>query len=153
MVAIDTDVLLVAFAFHRDPRQDANARFLAAVQARTPLATIYSVMELLGQLSFNLPAERLARWSSWLQDRYSLTVLYPQTGGEDAQTFFQREMVAEPLDRMRRQPVPFLDALILGLIEQVTGVDALVTWNERHFRGKTTLAVLTPAEFLAQQAV
>jgi hypothetical protein len=28
VVAIDTDVLLLAFAFHSDPRQPANTRFL-----------------------------------------------------------------------------------------------------------------------------
>lgn len=150
MVALDTDVLVLAFAFQRDPRQEANTRFLEAARGQTPVATIYSVMELLGQLSFNLPSDRLAQWPSWLQDRYSLTVIYPQAEGEDAGAFFQREMVAQPLGRMRQHPLPFLDALILGLVERAVGVDAFVTWNARHFRGKTGLVVLTPDEFLAR---
>lgn len=70
MVAIDTDVLVLAFAFHHDPRQEINRSFLAAVRPQTPLVAIYSVMELLGQLSFNLSSERLAQWQSWLQDHY-----------------------------------------------------------------------------------
>lgn len=57
MVAIDTDVLLLAFAFHRDQRQMANTAFLAAIQTEDAVVAIYSVMELLGQLSFNLSAE------------------------------------------------------------------------------------------------
>lgn len=150
MVAIDTDVLVLAFAFHHDPRQEANARFLEMARGQTPVVTIYSVMELLGQLSFNLSAERLALWPSWLQDRYNLTLLSPQAKSEDAETFFQRELVAQPLDRMRHQPAPFLDALILGLVERAAGIDAFVTWNARHFRGKTALPVLTPEEFLAR---
>lgn len=150
MVAVDTDVLVLAFAFHRDPRQEANARFLEMARDQTPVVTIYSVMELLGQLSFTLLAERLARWPSWLQDRYHLTVLLPPAQGEDAEAFFQRELVDQTLERMRQQPLPFLDALILGLVERAAGVDVFVTWNARHFRGKTALPVLTPAEFLAR---
>ncbi len=53
--------MLLAFAFHRDPRQEANRRFLEVVQARGPAMPIYAVMELLGQLSFNLsPCHRSA---------------------------------------------------------------------------------------------
>ena len=42
----------------------------------------------------------------------------------------------------------FADALIIGLAERVSGVEAFVTWNARHFRDKTSMAVLTPYEFL-----
>jgi hypothetical protein len=42
----------------------------------------------------------------------------------------------------------FLDGLILGLVEQLAGVDAFVTWNARHYQGKTPLTVLTPAEYI-----
>lgn len=151
MVAIDTDVLLLAFAFHRDSRQEANTRFLHAARARSPVVAVYSIMEMLGQLSFNLSAERLIQWPSWLQDHYGLTLLYPPADAEDSAAFFQREIVDQPLDRMRRHPIPFLDALILQLIEQAPGVEAFVTWNARHFRDKTALTVLTPAEYLASQ--
>ena len=54
MVVINTDVLVLAYAFHRDSRQAASAQFLSIVQAHDPAATIYSVMELLGKLSSNL---------------------------------------------------------------------------------------------------
>ncbi len=150
MVALDTDVLVLAFAFQRDARQDANTHFLQAARAQTPAVAIYSIMELLGQLSFNLPAERLAQWPVWLQDAYNLTVLYPAVGDDGVAAFFQMEVVDRPLARMRQHPIPFLDALILQLVEQVPGVDAFVTWNARHFRGKTALPVLTPAEYLAE---
>ncbi|MFZ2362645.1 MAG: hypothetical protein WA040_25110 [Anaerolineae bacterium] len=149
MVAIDTDVLLLAFSYHRDPRQEANSRFLQVVKDRNPAVAIYSVMELLGQLSFNMSAERLGRWRLWLRDEYRLIVLHPDTANRQAEEFFQHQIVDQPLIRMQEKRIPFLDALILGLIEQVTEVDVFVTWNVRHFRAKTLLTVLTPNEYLS----
>lgn len=148
-VAIDTDVLVLAFAFHQDSRQAANTRFLEEVRQQTPLVAIYSVLELLGQLSFNLSSERLAQWPTWLQDRYSLTLLYPETTNLTAEIFFQEEFIERPFARMQQQRVPFLDGLILGLVERVSGLECFVTWNARHYRGKTRLNVLTPAEYIA----
>lgn len=148
MVAIDTDVLVLAFAFHQDARQAANTSFLETARTQTPVVAIYSVMELLGQFSFNLSAERLAQWPAWLQDRYSLTVLYPATANLTADRFFQDEFIARPLTRMQRLRMPYLDGLILDLIERVSGVDTFVTWNARHYRNKTALTVLTPADYM-----
>ena len=106
-------------------------------------------MELLGQLSFNLSSERLVQWPSWLQDHYNLTLLYPAPGIEETAAFFQKEIIDRPLDRMRQHPIPFLDALILELVEQADVVKTFVTWNARHFRSKTALTVLTPVEYMA----
>ena len=105
-------------------------------------------MELLGQLSFSLSAERLAQWPSWLQDRYGLTVLYPQTVGADAKAFFRRELIDRPLLKMQQHRMSFLDSLILNLIEEASEVDALVTWNARHYQSKTRLTAVTPAQYL-----
>lgn len=49
MVAIDTDVMLLAFAYHQDKRQKINDQFLNVVQSIEPASTIYNLMELLGQ--------------------------------------------------------------------------------------------------------
>lgn len=149
MVALDTDVLTLAFAFHRDQRQETNTRFLSIVQDNAPVVAIYTVMELLGKLSFNLSEQRLAQWTLWLQDRYRLTILYPQTEGIDATSFFQQEFIDQPLQRMQRYSVAFLDGLILNLVEAAE-VKVLVTWNARHFQHKSSVAVLTPAEYLEQ---
>ena len=40
-----------------------------------------------------------------------------------------------------------LDTDVLILAEQAPNVRAFVTWNARHYRAKTTLTVLTPAEY------
>jgi predicted nucleic acid-binding protein len=148
MVIIDTDVLLLEFAFHSDPRHEDNARFLATVRERTPAITIYNLMEFLGQLSFNLAPSRLAKWRLWLQAAYGLTILWPDPGDLDAFTFLRQEIHEAPLARMQDKRMAFVDALVLNLAERGPDVEALVTWNARHFRGKTSLTVLTPAEFL-----
>jgi predicted nucleic-acid-binding protein len=148
MIAIDTDVFVLAFAFHQDQRQQSNTRFLATVQHKTPAVAIYTVMELLGQLSFNLAPRRLLQWHSWLQEQYRLTIIYPTTLNQSADLFFQNEFIDRPLARLQRQRIPFLDGLILDLLERVTAVETFVTWNARHYRGKTPLSVLTPEEYL-----
>ncbi len=54
MVVIDTDVVLLAFAFQNDPRQAANTAFLDRVQTAEPAITVYNLMEILGQLRSSL---------------------------------------------------------------------------------------------------
>ena len=60
MVILDTDVLLLAFAFQRDKRQPKNKAFLEDIQTKNAAITIYSLIEILGQLSFNLSPARLS---------------------------------------------------------------------------------------------
>ncbi len=150
MVVIDTDVLLLAFAFHRDPRQTDNAQFLTQAQNANPAVTIYNLMELLGQLSFNLSPEHLAEWESWLMEPYRLTVIWPRvTGNQSAEVFFRSEIFERPFAKMRTHRMAFIDTLILDLAERTPNVEMFVTWNAGHFRGKSTLSVLTPADYLA----
>lgn len=51
---------------------------------------------------------------------------------------------------MRTHRMSFMDALVLNLAERTPGVEQLVTWNARHFKGKSTLEALTPEEYLAR---
>ncbi len=150
MVVIDTDVLLLAFAFQRDERQAANTVFLERVRAENPAITIYSLMEILGQLSFNLSPERLDRWQTWLVEAYCLTVIWPVD--PDAQTSglsFKAEFFERPYERMRTRRVAYMDTLILNLAERTPEAEIFVTWNARHFKDKSSLKVLTPQEYLS----
>lgn len=149
MVAIDSDVLLIEFAFHRDQRFAVNAQFLAVIRNQGAAITIYNVMEILGQLSFNLSSSKLEKWRAWLQSDYNLSLLWPNAAGQPADLFFHQEIYALPLMRMRARRIAFLDALIINLAERAGTIDTLVTWNARHFRDKTSLKVLTPAEYIA----
>lgn len=148
---IDTDVLLLAFAFHADNRQPLNAKFLEHVQSAEPALTIYNLMELLGQLSFNTSPTDLDDWRTWLLEVYHLNVIAPVPFEDSTATvIFKSEFFDRPFAKMRSQHMAFLDALSLDLAERTPGVTHFVTWNARHFKGKTTLSVLTPEEYLAQ---
>ena len=64
MVAIDSDVFLIAHRYVRDVRAERKTRFLTEVKTAAPALTIYNLMEILGVLSFNLSVvqeESLAR--------------------------------------------------------------------------------------------
>ena len=152
MVVIDTDVLLLAFAYHRDHRQAANSRFLEWVHPRDPVITIYNLMELLGHLSFNLSAQQFWRWPEWLLNAYGLSVAWPESQGQGDSTFLEELLYQRPAGRMAGAGVPFMDGLILDLAEQVPRAEALVTWNVRHFRGKGRLPVYTPEEWVEARA-
>jgi hypothetical protein len=106
-------------------------------------------MEILGQLSFNLSAERLSAWQSWLVDVYGLTIIWPVDPQDTTASFsFRAEIFERPFERMLTHRAAFMDALILGLAERAPEVEAFVTWNARHFKGKSALKVLTPQEYL-----
>jgi len=152
MVVIDTDVLLLAFAFQSDKRQPANTAFLKRVQAADPAITVYNLMELLGQLSFNLSPARLDAWQTWLVAAYQLTVIWPADLDDMTALSFRAEIFERPYARMRSHRMAFMDALALNLAERTPGVEQFVTWNARHFKTKSSLQALTPEEYLAQVA-
>lgn len=153
MVAIDTDVFLIWYAFPRDPRFATAERFLSDVRGYAPAITLYNLMELLGNLSFNMSPSRLADWGNWLVRGLEIKIIWPIIAeGRLAEDFIREDLHALPLDLMLSQKMAYLDSLILGLTETTPEVDTFVTWNARHFSGKTSLNVVTPEEFLASMA-
>jgi hypothetical protein len=151
MVVIDTDVLILAFAYPNDERQKINQEFLEVVQTARPATTIYNVMETLGQLSFNLSPEQLDGWQDWLVIAYNLTVIWDVDSKERVNPENWREIIFErPFQKMRSVRMAFMDALILSTVEHAPDVECFVTWNARHFKGKTNFPVLTPEDYLAR---
>jgi hypothetical protein len=149
VVVIDTDVLLLEMAYQRDKRSAVNAAFLSRVVKADAATTIYNLMELLGQLSFNLAPARLDAWQTWLIDAYQLTVIWPIDPSDPAASaFFRVEMFERPFARMRAHRMAFMDALILNLAERTPHVECFVTWNAKHFKSKSTLHVYTPEEYV-----
>lgn len=149
MVVIDTDVFLLSFAYQSDKRQTTNAAFLERAKDRERAITIYNLMEILGQMSFNLSPSQLDGWETWLIEAYRLNVIYPAYLGESAENFFHTEIFERPYAKMRAHRVAFLDSLIINLAERASNVEQFVTWNARHFKNKSRLTVLTPAEYIA----
>ena len=153
MVVIDTDVLMLAFTFHNDKRQATNAAFLEKVKSAEPAITVYNLMEILGQLSFNLSPTQLDDWQTWLMEVYNLSIVTPVSLEDPLATvYFKLEMFDRPYAKMRAERMAFMDALVLSLAERHAGVECFVTWNARHFKGKSPLSVFTPEEYLARQS-
>jgi len=151
MVVIDSDVLLLAFAYPNDERQKINQKFLETIQTAQPATTIYNVMETLGQLSFNLSAAQLDMWQEWLVNANNLTVIWDVDAAEKADLDVWRDVIYDrPFEKMKTVRMAFMDAMILSLVERTPNVEYFVTWNAKHFKGKTNLTVLTPEEYLAQ---
>ena len=151
MVVIDSDVLLLAFAYPNDDRQKVNQKFLEIVQTAQPATTIYNVMETLGQLSFNLSPEQLDGWQDWLVNAYNLTIIWDIDSKQKIDPETWREIIYErPFQKMQTVRMAFMDALILSAAEHAPDVEYFVTWNAKHFKGKTSLTVLTSEEYLAR---
>ena len=77
-----------------------------------------------------------------------MTILWPNSAGLDARSFLTRKIYQRPLARMQANRMAFVDALVLQMAEDAPEAQAFVTWNARHFQGKTHLRVVTPAEYL-----
>ncbi|MBI2951620.1 hypothetical protein HYY27_05965 [bacterium] len=149
MVLIDTDVLLIKFRYLRDIRFEVNSLFLSRAREDRACITVYNLMEFLGQMSFGLSPTQLSDWDRWLRDEYVMTVIWPEARGRQAEDFFHQEVFEGPLSKMVGSGgMAFHDALIITLGERIPDIEAFVTWNARHFRGKTTLSVLTPQEYV-----
>jgi predicted nucleic acid-binding protein len=128
MVIIDSDVLVLAFSYPNDERQAVNKKFLKSVQTAQPATTIYNVMEVLGQLSFNLSAEQLEDWQNWLIRAYNLTVIWDVNSKETISPESWREIIYErPFQKMQTSRMAFLDALILSTAEHAPKVEYFVT--------------------------
>ena len=72
-------------------------------------------------------------------------ILRPRLGGPMAVREFA--MPAQPGGSYLNQ-MSFLDSLILNRGEEAPDVAASVTWNARHYQGKTSSTVLAPDEYL-----
>jgi hypothetical protein len=152
VVIIDTDVLLIEFRFQRDKKYPVNNQFLSIVKTAGGAITVCTLMEFLGNMSFNVDASKLVKWQSWLRDAYNLAIRLPEAPYSNANDIIHSLFYENPFQRICRSPIAFMDALILDLAEQVKDGEAFVTWNAKHFAGKTSLAVHTPEEYLASGA-
>ena len=73
------------------------------------MVVIYDLMELLGQLSFNLSPARLDAWQSWLIEAHQLTVIWPLEPDELSTISFRAEIFDRPFARMKTHRMAFMD--------------------------------------------
>ena len=136
-------MFLIDLRYRRDQRFGDNRAFLDRL-AKSGLGatTIYNLLEVCGVLSFNLNRQQLAEVYAHFARRYHLQVV-PDS---DPRTPLPSFRVGDILSIVERK-VSFGDALVLALLEvRRAEVTMFVTWNARHFRGRTELDVRQPPE-------
>jgi hypothetical protein len=142
MIAMDTDVLAISLFYHHDKRFAETAGFLRDVPKPTGLG-IYNLMELCGIASgHGITARQL-----FLQYLSSpdIQVLYPPVVLHN-HTLHWQHYIQALLARVERS-MRLGDAAVLWTVESCQ-CESLITWNKRHFDGKTSLSVMTPGEWL-----
>ena len=146
MIALDTAVLAIYHIFRNDQRYHATRELFDKLGNQTKAITIFNLLEFCGILA------TVARKED------SITVFYKYLSAEDTKILFPRvlaegekdfwaTLVSECLSRIQKG-IRLGDAVILWTLETSDNIDAIITWNTKHFKGKSFINVLTPPEFL-----
>lgn len=137
MIAVDTDVLAIYHIFHKDRRYENTKTFFERINERKKAITVFNLLELCGILAC---ATRVAD-AQMLFDTYiaaeDVVILFPDLIPTDQGDFWST-LVSECFARIRNG-MRFGDAVILWTLETNENISALVTWNTKHFKGKSSL--------------
>ncbi|MGQ4914809.1 MAG: hypothetical protein ACP6IU_08655 [Candidatus Asgardarchaeia archaeon] len=140
LIAIDTDVLAIAYLFKRDKRYKITMEFLKESAKFQRIITLYNLLELYGLLVIGTNVQIARKVYIDLLKVENMRIITHELpvswGGfaKDLMTIINRK-------------VHFSDALIIYTIES-NDVDVFVTWNKKHFENKINCIVLTPEEWL-----
>lgn len=145
MIALDTDVLAIYHIFHNDPRHEATKRLFEKLGAQTKSITIFNLLELCGILSTASRSEDSSAVFHKYLTAEDTAIVFPKFSAQSEKDFWTI-LVSECLSRIQKG-LRLGDAIILWALETNGNVDSIITWNTKHFRGKTFLKVLTPSEF------
>jgi len=145
MIFIDTDIFVIDKLFPEDPRYKANKDFLNLKEERC--TSIYNVLELCGLASFTLSTVELRSLFTNFHRHYNLEIAYPKL-------FYlsPEEMLSSSVARVFEKicmKMNYLDAQILLIAEEYDS-SAFVTWNKKHFEGRTHIPICTPKEYKAK---
>lgn len=146
MIALDTDVLAIYHIFHKDPRYAATKNLFDKLTNQTKAIAVFNLLEFCGILSSASRKEDSNKTFHKYLSSEDTEVLFPHFPAQSEKEFWS-VLVSECLFRIQKG-LRLGDAAILWTLETSNDVDTFVTWNAKHFTGKTFIKVLTPAEFL-----
>lgn len=146
---VDTDIFAIEIMFPRDRHFATNRALLEYGRAHRGklVTTLLNKLELLGKASFGLSERQLQSLSDSFARVFPVKVLPLPEGPTGTVTV--QDLCDQATELIKRK-MALSDALILQCAEATPRVDTFITWNTRHFTGKTRLKVLTPEEFLTQ---
>jgi predicted nucleic acid-binding protein len=143
-IFIDSDIFVRDLRYPRDINQEANQRFLEKVRSGKirGATSIFNLLEICGILSFNLTLEALWALYRGFPTHYNVKILYPADAAGNLQYDIAR--IFEKI--LKKQDLG--DAQIASVAERFSNqLNGFVSWNARHFEGKISLSVKTPADF------
>ena len=146
MVLLDTNIFVIDRFFPRDANYAANRAFILRLQTIDCGFSIFSLFDLCGLASFNLSPVELRRWSYDFRRIYGVKILEPLriSKASAAEWFadFSRSMFS-----LFERKISWGDAVLLQTAEDYDA-EMILTWNKRHFEGRTGIKVFTPDEYL-----
>jgi hypothetical protein len=148
VILIDADVILLDLRYQSDPRFPVNQDFLRQAKlAQRPLAiTSQALLEVVGVLSFNVSRPRIASLPGLICVHYEMEVIPDPEQHTDYASCTFAEVVLQMAQQMSAG-----DAVQAVQIENFApSAECLLTWNAKHFAGKISIPVLTPADWLTQ---
>lgn len=149
MVFLDSNIFLLDRFFPRDDNHKVNKQFLVKINEAGMRAALpfFTLLEICGIASFNLSAEEQEKWLYSFPEVYPVEILDPfeRPGETTGSAAYFSELTAYITKKMTVG-----DAIFLREAEMY-GAAAIVTWNKKHFSGKTAIAVFTPREYVQRQ--
>ena len=149
MIVIDTDVLALYHFFTKDPRHDIAVSFMNETREQARGTTIYNLLELAGILAVAGKADLGKSLVETYATAADMQVLFPRLSPLSPDAFWA-DYTGELMDMMARG-LRYGDAKVLWVAES-NEASGLVTWNTRHYQGRTPLPVLTPAEVVSGES-
>jgi predicted nucleic acid-binding protein len=146
MVFLDSNIFIIDRFFPRDNNYTTNKLFLerinnAGLKAFLPF---YTLLEICGVTSFNLSTVEQERWLYSFSDVYSVEILDP----------FETKIANQTIHDYLFSLMPYImkkmtvgDAIFLKEAESYNA-GAIITWNKKHFAGRTDIPVYVPEEYI-----
>ncbi len=144
MIFIDTDIFVIEKLFKKDERYNVTNEFINS-DLKEKCTSIFNLFELLGIASFNLNKTDLKKLLKGFSEVYDIRILFPVTSYESPDIFI--EQLFDNVFEKIIMKMSFSDALILSVAEEHS-CSKFVTWNIKHFEGRTDIPVKTPEEML-----
>lgn len=148
MIPVDADILWLTRRNAQDPRQPVNQQFLDALRAGGVRrgVTTQGLLEAAGKFSYGTPAADIPGLPGLICAIHGLEVIPDPAAVPGYAGCTVAEVIAQMVRKMSAG-----DAVMAVQIAKYAPPNAvLVTWNAKHFRGKLTVPVMTPEEWLLQ---
>jgi hypothetical protein len=149
VIFVDSNLFVIDLRYREDVDYRVNRRALDRLaQSGHGMTSVLNLLEVCGILSFNLSEAALHALFLHFSRRYRIAVM-PAAAYD---TRLPAPPARDVLAKMQRR-MALKDAEIALVVEQhAATLDAVITWNAKHFTGKLPVPALTPRQWLRRGA-